>query len=98
MKNENGGLWDLSPIYLIMKTSGDRVVPLDPLHPDASTPPARAVPSVPLPNIGKFTLGQVAIRATQFMRYEHSSEWYTYRVPKSLNLSISQSIYMYNHT
>ena len=42
-------------IYLIMKTSGDRVVPLDPLHPDASTPPARAVPSAPLPNIGKFT-------------------------------------------
>ena len=42
-------------IYLIMKTSGDRVVPLDPLHPDASTPPARAVPSAPVPNIGKFT-------------------------------------------
>ena len=39
-----------------MKTSGDRVVPLDPLHPDASTPPARAVPSAPLSNIDRFTL------------------------------------------
>ena len=38
-----------------MKTLGDRVVPLDPLHPDASTPPARADLPVPLPNIGKFT-------------------------------------------
>ena len=42
-------------IYLIMKTLGDRVVPLDPLHPDASTPPARADLPVPVPNIGKFT-------------------------------------------
>ena len=43
-------------IYLIMKTLGDRVVPLDPLHPDASTPPARAVPSAPLSNIDRFTV------------------------------------------
>ena len=37
--------------YLIMMTLGDWVVPLDPLHPDASTPPDRAVPYEAVPNI-----------------------------------------------
>ena len=56
-----------------MKTLGDRVVPLDPLHPDASTPPARADLRAPLPNIGKFTghLTACEVNATVYLNYTY---------------------------
>ena len=34
-------------------------------------------------------MGQAAIRATEFMQHKYSYEWYTYRVPSTINLAIS---------